>query len=84
MSEILPSHEGTTVSQKDVDALDERYFTLQEQGKKQESMAYFLKARLASAAMCMQLGDLESALYEFWHSQEEQNVASFIADIEKA
>ena len=78
----LPELNLQTISQEDVDALDERYFTLEEQGNEMESKQFFHKARLAAAGVELKAGDVERALYEFYHAQEDQNVSNFISLLE--
>jgi hypothetical protein len=82
LAESLPAQNMQTISQEDVDALDEQYFNLEEQGNNMESKEYFHKARLAAAAVELQAGELERALYECFHAQEEGNVDKFIALLE--
>jgi hypothetical protein len=78
----LPELNMQTISQEDVDSLDERYFSLEEQSNELESKLYFHKARLAAAGVELQAGDVERALYEFFHAQEDQNVGNFIVQLE--
>jgi len=54
-----------SVTLDSVEALDNQYFDLSEEGKKEESFEFFRLARLAQAAVEIKSGNIENSLYEY-------------------
>jgi hypothetical protein len=64
-----------------IEALDEKYFTLGEAGKKRDSMEFFKQARMLAALHLLLSGKNEDALYEFMHSLSNVTAAAAIAEL---
>ncbi len=72
----------------DLDALedqiqenDQQYLDLQETNDINESMVFFCRARLISAAKFLQLGELDDAIYEYFYSFNTDNEEEIIKEI---
>ena len=83
LSETNSSFSTKEITQQKIDEIDQQYFDLKEQGKSAESITLFSQARLFSASMLLDAGNLENALYEYYHSVDVENPEEIIADLEK-
>ena len=67
--------------ERQITEFDQKYYDLQETDKNQ-SMLNFFTARLLSAAQCLKSGQLDDALYEYFHSFSSDNPEDIIKDLE--
>jgi len=69
--------------QKQAAAYDEKYLALQESGDSGESVPFFCRARLLSAAFFLRRGEFHDAVYEYFHSFGTSDPEEVISDMEK-